>query len=98
MYLTNLIFRLSLITLTVTKYVDQNLRIIFKLLIMPLFFFFFNRKKNKEGKKKKLVEVTKIMEEEQSKVIEIKRTKAEIAFQKMQEKMVSNYLIDNLIL
>lgn len=41
MYLTNLIFRLSLITLTVTKYVDQNLRIIFKLLIMPLFFFFF---------------------------------------------------------
>lgn len=66
---------------------------------MPLFFFFFfNRKKNKEGKKKKLVEVTKIMEEEQSKVIEIKRTKAEIAFQKMQEKMVSNYLIDNLIL
>lgn len=38
------------------------------------------------------------MEEEQSKVIEIKRTKAEIAFQKMQEKMVSNYLIDSLIL
>ncbi|XP_043595974.1 protein FAM32A [Bombus pyrosoma] len=45
------------------------------------------KKKNKEGKKKKLVEVTKIMEEDQSKVIEIKRTKAEIAFQKMQEKM-----------
>ncbi|XP_033194719.1 protein FAM32A [Bombus vosnesenskii] len=45
------------------------------------------KKKNKEGKKKKLVEVTKITEEEQSKVIEIKRTKAEIAFQKMQEKM-----------
>lgn len=38
------------------------------------------------------------MEEEQSKVIEIKRTKAEIAFQKMQEKMVSNYLIDSLVL
>ncbi|XP_060813354.1 protein FAM32A [Bombus pascuorum] len=45
------------------------------------------KKKNKEGKKKKLVEVTKIMEEEQSKAVEIKRTKAEIAFQKMQEKM-----------
>lgn len=45
------------------------------------------RKKNKEGKKKKLVEVTKIAEEEELKTVEIKKTKAEIAFQKMQEKM-----------
>lgn len=36
--------------------------------------------------------MTKIIEEEKPKIIEIKRTKAEIAFQKMQEKMVSNYL------
>ncbi|KAG7214005.1 hypothetical protein KM043_001375 [Ampulex compressa] len=45
------------------------------------------KKKNKEGKKKKLVEVTKIIEEEKPKAAEIKHTKAEIAFQKMQEKM-----------
>ncbi|KOC68908.1 Protein FAM32A [Habropoda laboriosa] len=45
------------------------------------------KKKNKEGKKKKLVEVTKIGEEEESKTTEMKRTNAEIAFQKMQEKM-----------
>ncbi|XP_003700458.1 protein FAM32A [Megachile rotundata] len=45
------------------------------------------KKKNKEGKKKKLVEVTKVLEEEKSKSVEVKRTKAEIAFQKMQEKM-----------
>ncbi|XP_076642611.1 protein FAM32A [Halictus rubicundus] len=45
------------------------------------------KKKNKEGKKKKLVEVSKIEEEEKPKEMEIKRTKAEIAFQKMQEKM-----------
>ncbi|XP_017763297.1 PREDICTED: protein FAM32A [Eufriesea mexicana] len=45
------------------------------------------KKKNKDGKKRKLVEVTKITEEEKSKIPEIKRTKAEIAFQKMQEKM-----------
>ncbi|XP_076686865.1 protein FAM32A-like [Andrena cerasifolii] len=45
------------------------------------------KKKNKEGKSKKLVELTKIMEEEKPKTMEIKRTKAEIAFQKMQEKM-----------
>ncbi|CAK9815376.1 Protein FAM32A [Anthophora quadrimaculata] len=44
------------------------------------------KKKSKEGKKKKLVEVTKIGEET-SKIAEIKRTNAEIAFQKMQEKM-----------
>lgn len=36
--------------------------------------------------------MTKIIEEEKPKIVEIKRTKAEIAFQKMQEKMVSNYL------
>ncbi|XP_043249919.1 protein FAM32A [Colletes gigas] len=45
------------------------------------------KKKHKEGKKKKLVEVSKIVEEEKSKTTDIKRTKAEIAFQKMQEKM-----------
>ncbi|XP_076239282.1 protein FAM32A [Calliopsis andreniformis] len=45
------------------------------------------KKKSKEGKKKKLVEMTKIIEEEKPKTTEIKRTKAEIAFQKMQEKM-----------
>lgn len=45
------------------------------------------KKKNKEGKKKKLVEVTKVLEEEKCKSVEVKRTKAEIAFQKMQEKM-----------
>ncbi|XP_076163439.1 protein FAM32A [Ptiloglossa arizonensis] len=45
------------------------------------------KKKHKEGKSKKLVEVTKIVEEEKSKTTDIKRTKAEIAFQKMQEKM-----------
>lgn len=45
------------------------------------------KKKHKEGKKKKLVEVTKIIEEEKPKPVEIKRTKAELAFQKMQEKM-----------
>ncbi|KMQ97919.1 protein fam32a [Lasius niger] len=48
------------------------------------------KKKNKDGKKKKLVEVSKIIEEEKSeKVEEVIRTKAELAFQKMQEKMVS---------
>ncbi|CAL1679351.1 unnamed protein product [Lasius platythorax] len=46
------------------------------------------KKKNKDGKKKKLVEVSKIIEEEKSeKVEEVIRTKAELAFQKMQEKM-----------
>lgn len=44
------------------------------------------KKKSKEGKQKKLVELTKITEEK-PKTAEIKRTKAEIAFQKMQEKM-----------
>lgn len=50
--------------------------------------FFYIRKKSKEGKQKKLVELTKITEEK-PKTAEIKRTKAEIAFQKMQEKMVN---------
>lgn len=44
MYLTNLIFRLSLVTLTVTKYVDQNLHIILKLLIMQLLFFLIEKR------------------------------------------------------
>ncbi|OAD53053.1 Protein FAM32A [Eufriesea mexicana] len=43
--------------------------------------------KLKNDQSRKLVEVTKITEEEKSKIPEIKRTKAEIAFQKMQEKM-----------
>lgn len=47
------------------------------------------RKKRKDEKKKKLVEVSKIIEEEKSPKVEVKRTKAEMAFQKMQEKMVS---------
>jgi hypothetical protein len=46
------------------------------------------RKKKKHGEKKKLVEVSKIVEEEKPQKIEVKRTKAELAFQKMQEKMV----------
>lgn len=44
MYLTNLIFRLSLVTLTVTKYVDQNLRIILRLLIIQLLFFLIEKR------------------------------------------------------
>lgn len=49
----------------------------------------FRRKKDKKGKKKKLVEVLKITKEETPQKVEVKRTKAELAFQKMQEKMVS---------
>ncbi|KYQ50467.1 Protein FAM32A [Trachymyrmex zeteki] len=45
------------------------------------------KKKDKNGKKKKLVEVSKIIEEEKPQKVEVKRTKAELAFQKMQEKM-----------
>ncbi|XP_070157804.1 protein FAM32A-like [Polyergus mexicanus] len=45
------------------------------------------KKKNKDGKKKKLVEVSKIIEEEKSEKREVIRTKAELAFQEMQEKM-----------
>ncbi|XP_072762036.1 protein FAM32A-like [Anoplolepis gracilipes] len=45
------------------------------------------KKKNKDGKKKKLVEVSKIIEEEKCEKREVTQTKAEIAFQKMQEKM-----------
>lgn len=63
----------------------------------------FRRKKNKDGKKKKLVEVSKIIEEEKPEKVEVIRTKAELAFQKMQEKMVRcTYIIftviNNLIL
>lgn len=53
--------------------------------------FLFYRKKDKNGKKKKLVEVSKIIEEEKPQKVEVKRTKAELAFQKMQEKMVSTF-------
>lgn len=52
--------------------------------------FHFRRKK-KTDKKKLLEQVSKIAEvekEEKSQVTEVKRTKAELAFQKMQEKMV----------
>ncbi|XP_020295499.1 protein FAM32A-like isoform X2 [Pseudomyrmex gracilis] len=45
------------------------------------------KKKDKDGKKKKLVEVSKIIDEDKSQKVELKRTKAELAFQKMQEKM-----------
>ncbi|XP_035728243.1 protein FAM32A-like [Vespa mandarinia] len=45
------------------------------------------KKKNKDSKSKKLVEIANKIEEEIPRNIEIKRTKAEIAFQKMQEKM-----------
>lgn len=45
------------------------------------------KKKEKHGKKKKLVEVSKIVEEEKPTKVEVKRTNAELAFQKMQEKM-----------
>ncbi|EFN68963.1 Protein FAM32A [Camponotus floridanus] len=45
------------------------------------------KKKDKDGKKKKLVEVSKIVEEEKVEKKELTRTKAELAFQKMQEKM-----------
>lgn len=53
-------------------------------------FTFFFRKKHKKEKERKLGEVKKIIEEEPEKNVEIRRTKAEIAFQKMQEKMVNS--------
>ncbi|CAD6219408.1 GSCOCG00004957001-RA-CDS [Cotesia congregata] len=46
-----------------------------------------SKKKSKKKEQKKLVEVAKIVDEEQTKPVEIKRTKAELAFLKMQEKM-----------
>jgi hypothetical protein len=49
------------------------------------------RRKKKNDKKKLLEQVSKVAEvkkEEKSQVNEVKRTKAELAFQKMQEKMV----------
>ncbi|XP_015607937.1 protein FAM32A [Cephus cinctus] len=45
------------------------------------------KRKHKKEKEKKLVEVSKIIEEDKTKTVEIKRTKAELAFQQMQEKM-----------
>lgn len=46
------------------------------------------KKKHKDSKNKKLAEMAnKIEEEQQPRNVEMKRTKAEIAFQKMQEKM-----------
>ncbi|KAK0166835.1 hypothetical protein PV327_004317 [Microctonus hyperodae] len=45
------------------------------------------KKKRKKEKERKLGEVKKIIEEEPPKTVEVRRTKAEIAFQKMQEKM-----------
>ncbi|XP_011871129.1 PREDICTED: protein FAM32A-like, partial [Vollenhovia emeryi] len=44
-------------------------------------------KKDKQGKKKKLVEVSRILEKEKPKKVEVKPTKAELAFQKMRDKM-----------
>jgi hypothetical protein len=52
---------------------------------------FHCRRKKKNDKKKLLEQVSKIAEvekEEKSQANEVKRTKAELAFQKMQEKMV----------
>ncbi|XP_014475363.1 PREDICTED: protein FAM32A [Dinoponera quadriceps] len=46
-----------------------------------------SKRKKKKDEKKKLVEVSKIIEEEKSQNLEVKRTKAELAFKKMQEKM-----------
>ncbi|XP_043267388.1 protein FAM32A-like [Venturia canescens] len=46
-----------------------------------------SKKKKHKGKKKKLGEVSKIVEEEKPETVEVRRTKAELAFQKMQEKM-----------
>jgi uncharacterized membrane protein (DUF106 family) len=49
------------------------------------------RRKKKNDEKKLLEQVSKVAEvkkEEKSQVNEVKRTKAELAFQKMQEKMV----------
>ncbi|XP_063973656.1 protein FAM32A-like isoform X1 [Diachasmimorpha longicaudata] len=45
------------------------------------------KKKRKQEKKKKLVEVSKIVEEEEQPKHVVQRTKAELAFLKMQEKM-----------
>ncbi|KAJ8667635.1 hypothetical protein QAD02_009298 [Eretmocerus hayati] len=44
------------------------------------------KKKKKEKELQKLVEVAKIIQEETPQKVEIKRTKAELAFQKMKEK------------
>ena len=57
--------------------------------ILSILICYTFRKKRKNEHKKKLVEVSKIVEEEKPRSVEVKRTKAEQAFQKMQEKMVS---------
>ncbi|XP_011495474.1 PREDICTED: protein FAM32A-like [Ceratosolen solmsi marchali] len=44
------------------------------------------KKKKKNKEMKKLVEVAKIIEEEMPESVTVKRTKAELAFQKMKEK------------
>lgn len=51
-------------------------------------FVIFYRKKRK-GKKEKLVLITKIVEDEQVQACTVKKTNAELAFEKMREKMVS---------
>ncbi|XP_012252121.1 protein FAM32A [Athalia rosae] len=45
------------------------------------------KKKKKKQKEQKTIEMAKIIDEEKSKSVDLKRTKAELAFQKMQEKM-----------
>lgn len=59
--------------------------------MFDILFHFLIRKKNKDSKNKKLIEIANKIEEETPRNIEIKRTKAEIAFQKMQEKMVISF-------
>ena len=52
------------------------------------------RKKKKDKEKKKLVEVTKIVDDESPKQVQIYKTKAEMAFEKMKEKtvLITNFL------
>ncbi|KDR19321.1 protein FAM32A [Zootermopsis nevadensis] len=45
------------------------------------------RKTDKKKLLKEMSEVSEVTKEEKSQIIEVKRTKAELAFQKMQEKM-----------
>lgn len=54
---------------------------------------FFNRKKKKDKEKKKLVEVNKIINEEGAPKIEVRKTKAELAFKERLEKNVNNFLV-----
>ncbi|EFN83097.1 Protein FAM32A [Harpegnathos saltator] len=46
-----------------------------------------SKKRKEKNEKKKLIEVSKVIEKQTSQRTEVKRTKAELAFQKMQEKM-----------